>query len=844
MRRYESAIPIVKTLSLLSLVIALSMIPVDVYAQTQEQKQSEVVEQQESQPAIPEQGAVLKQNTDSQENTEEQTPSVDVPVEVEPHSEGTLQQDASAEEDVSVQEQEHIDAATLSQEQASGVVGTCTWTIEGDGTLVLASQEPSQVGMLQFDTDEWENPTIPWEAVKDSITSFRCDGQIRAVGSLSRMFADCWQLQSADLTNLDTSQVTDMSSMFSSCNSLSSLDLSSFDTSQVTGMSGMFEGVSTITFGVQFTTLNANAFGPGFVWTKDSQALTAEELCSLSSAERVGTWTRFAVTHGDIKCFDDASAQIDSVTITYADGCEGSVFADKVFVSQVGNTTPSFGDDPVREGYLFAGWDVELSDVVYRDVTYTATWLQLQPGWFEDAQHNVRYVLSNNQYASGWQVIDGNWYYFDASNDCIMQTGLSTVGDGQFYFNANGVMQTGWQVVDGAWYYFEGSGYAARGWVCLSGSWFYLDPQTGIMATGLTQVGNSLCYFNGAGYMQTGWQVVDGAWYYFEGSGYAARGWVCLSGSWFYLDPQTGIMATGLTQIGDSTFYFNDAGYMQTGLQKIDGFWYGFDQSGAKTKGWFCQGNIWIYTRPDDGTAMTGFNHIGDNTFYFDDSGLMQTGWQKIDGDYYYFDSQGFMLRNSWCGEFYLGSDGVLLVNGVTPDGVHVGETGQRLPKSPMIERVLSIASSQIGYSRWDDPAEGTIYGRWYAEYSGNPYFGYSGVPYCAMFTSWVFNQAGQPVSGFPSAHCGQAKNGARQGGLLVNDISSARAGDIIMFDWDHNGNPDHVGIVLCNRGDYVVTVEGNTSPDSNGSQGNGGGVYQRNRTWKDVDCVIRPLYY
>ena len=37
------------------------------------------------------------------------------------------------------------------------------------------------------------------------------------------------------------------------------------------------------------------------------------------------------------------------------------------------------------------------------------------------------------------------------------------------------------------------------------------------------------------------------------------------------------------------------------------------------------------------------------------------------------------------------------------------------------------------------------------------------------------------------------------------------KIGDIIFFDWDHDGGPDHVGIVESVSDGYVHTVEGNS---------------------------------
>jgi len=61
------------------------------------------------------------------------------------------------------------------------------------------------------------------------------------------MFSRCSGLTSLDLSNFDTSNVTDMRSMFSRCSGLTSLDLSNFDTSKVTNMFDMFSGCSSLT---------------------------------------------------------------------------------------------------------------------------------------------------------------------------------------------------------------------------------------------------------------------------------------------------------------------------------------------------------------------------------------------------------------------------------------------------------------------------------------------------------------------------------------------------------------------------------------------------------------------
>lgn len=149
----------------------------------------------------------------------------------------------------------------------------------------------------------------------------------------------------------------------------------------------------------------------------------------------------------------------------------------------------------------------------------------------------------------------------------------------------------------------------------------------------------------------------------------------------------------------------------------------------------------------------------------------------------------------------------------------------------------LRIAAAEVGYSRWSDPKPGTKYGRWYAELTGSAYYGESGVPYCAMFVSWVLHQAGVD---FTYAYCPYILRDFKAARVAKSD---ARPGDVVLFDWGGDGVPDHVGLVELNRGTYYQTIEGNTSSGSAGSQSNGGRVARRTRSLSTVCAVIRIDY-
>ena len=67
------------------------------------------------------------------------------------------------------------------------------------------------------------------------------------VTNMNDMFVNMHNLTSLDLSNFDTFQVTDMGDMFFYASSLTNLNLSSFNTSKVTNMGSMFNNASSLT---------------------------------------------------------------------------------------------------------------------------------------------------------------------------------------------------------------------------------------------------------------------------------------------------------------------------------------------------------------------------------------------------------------------------------------------------------------------------------------------------------------------------------------------------------------------------------------------------------------------
>ena len=148
---------------------------------------------------------------------------------------------------------------------------------------------------------------------------------------------------------------------------------------------------------------------------------------------------------------------------------------------------------------------------------------------------------------------------------------------------------------------------------------------------------------------------------------------------------------------------------------------------------------------------------------------------------------------------------------------------------------VVAVATGELGYQETGN--NDTKYGKWY---------GLNNAPWCAMFVSWCFTQAGQSASvaasgkkGFASCDAG-LKWFAKKGKTIP--IGQAQPGDIVFFQFDDDAQPDHVGIVVKNDGKkYLWCIEGNTAADKKGSQSNGDGVYRKKRAYSLVMAVARP---
>jgi peptidoglycan hydrolase-like protein with peptidoglycan-binding domain len=155
-------------------------------------------------------------------------------------------------------------------------------------------------------------------------------------------------------------------------------------------------------------------------------------------------------------------------------------------------------------------------------------------------------------------------------------------------------------------------------------------------------------------------------------------------------------------------------------------------------------------------------------------------------------------------------------------------------------EAVLAVAEVFVKMKYEDDKKnKDNIFGR---------YMDLNHTAWCAEFVSYCFQKAGagkliekvQTPKGYVG--CGAGIRGMTKKGWKKIPVAQAQPGDVIFFDWDHNHDPDHTGIVLKNdpKKKIVTCREGNTSR-GDGSRSNGGQVAQRPRNYSVVFAVFRP---
>ena len=389
---------------------------------------------------------------------------------------------------------------------------------------------------------------------------------------------------------------------------------------------------------------------------------------------------------------------------------------------------------------------------------------------------------------------------------------------------------------------------AAQGWVKSGNTWSFYN-QNGTLARN-TWAGN---YWLGAdGKMVTNAWVDNGRYYVGSNGAWVKdakkpevkkQGWVKNGSVWNYYY-QGNIVKNAW--IG--SYWLDADGKMATNAW-VDNKYYYVDENGAwvkgaKKSGWKKEGKTWYYLN-DEGTPVknkwVGNYWLGadgkmatnawvDNKYYYvDENGLwdknkkridpvptgQHTGWVRSGSTWYYFSSEGKLVKNKWIGNYWLADDGHMETNAwVDNSRYYVGSNGEWVKnpsKNANINKILDIARSYLGVETESAGHKKIVD----AYNSVNPKpVGYTANyddDWCDIFVTTVFQQAG--LSDLIGRECGVQRHiGIMERKGIWKGKSYPKQGDIVTFDWDGGGFADHIGIVESVNNGVITTIEGNSS--------------------------------
>ena len=178
---------------------------------------------------------------------------------------------------------------------------------------------------------------FPADKMKDILDIDLSNFDTSNVTDMSTMFYGMSNLTSLNLSNFDTSRVTDMSSMFTFMYNLTTLNLSNFDTSKVTDMHDMFQGLKLTSLDLSnFDTSNVTDMNTMFA---NMPNLITLDLSNFDTSQVTDMSDMFENMYSlkilDISNFD--ISKVESMSFTFAIFHDHSAVSDKLEKIYVNN---------------------------------------------------------------------------------------------------------------------------------------------------------------------------------------------------------------------------------------------------------------------------------------------------------------------------------------------------------------------------------------------------------------------------------------------------------------------------------------------------------------------------
>ena len=165
-------------------------------------------------------------------------------------------------------------------------------------------------------------------------------------------------------------------------------------------------------------------------------------------------------------------------------------------------------------------------------------------------------------------------------------------------------------------------------------------------------------------------------------------------------------VADGWFEDLDGRKYFKNQKAL-TGWQSLDGNFYFFNETGVMQTGWVTiDGKEYYFNY--EGEMLKGLQDIQMKTYLFDNNGVKLTGWQQWEGQKYYLGTDGVMYMEQWVdGTYYMRYDGTMATDWEwTGEKMeYFDENGRYVPERPW--EGWSVAGGETYYYQYGDYVTG-----------------------------------------------------------------------------------------------------------------------------------------
>ena len=345
----------------------------------------------------------------------------------------------------------------------------------------------------------------------------------------------------------------------------------------------------------------------------------------------------------------------------------------------------------------------------YAEITDTFTLVNvLKEGWVNEDGGFAYYV--NGERLTGIQKVEDFYYDFGENGVNVGQSKFTGMffdeAANTYHYSYIGELASGWQSINGEWYYFSGSTMAAVSGRVRLGGVYYDFEENGKLVSGVwVNTLGGIRYYYGPSYHANYWLEVDNEWYYFK-NGYLLTGVQRVRSmensaiKKIYDFGEDGIcrgvLEDGLHFVDGNLYYLID-GASQRGLHQVDGDYYFFTWDGpavisGEHYAWetHCDLPCSTYAFGADGKMINGIAEMSDGIYYYVNGKVDYriAGLHKIGDDYYFVNSVGKCVTGQYyawatfcdlpCGNYEFGPDGKMIHGLVQKDdGVYYYTNGK-----------------------------------------------------------------------------------------------------------------------------------------------------------------------